>query len=68
MRRRLFQRGATSKGEGRGTGLSLVQEVVTTYHGTIRVESDAGVGTSFFIHFRREDLPNAEEEFNCIRS
>ena len=68
LRRRLFQRGATSKGEGRGTGLSLVQEVVTTYHGTIRVESDAGVGTSFFIHFRREDLPNAEEEFNCIRS
>lgn len=27
LRRRLFQRGATSKGEGRGTGLSLVQRL-----------------------------------------
>lgn len=68
LRRKLFQRGATSKGAGRGTGLSLVQEVVTAYHGTIRVESDTGVGTSFFIHFRREDLPAAEEESTCTES
>ena len=51
LRNTMFQRGATSKGKGRGTGLSLVQEVVEAYHGEIRVESENGVGTSFFLSF-----------------
>lgn len=51
---KLFQRGATTKGRGRGTGLALVQEVVDAYQGEIRVETEAGVGTSFFVSFRRE--------------
>ena len=65
LRQTLFQRGSTSKGRGRGTGLSLVQEVVDAYHGEIRVESETGVGTSFFVTFRREtaqDAPEIEKE------
>ena len=54
----LFQRGISTKGRGRGTGLSLVQEVVDAYHGEIRVESESGVGTSFFLSFCREDSPD----------
>ena len=61
LKGRLFQRGASTKGLGRGTGLSLVQEVVDAYHGEIRVESEPGVGTSFFISFRREEPPAAKE-------
>ena len=61
----LFQRGVSSKGAGRGIGLSLVQQTVTLYHGTIRVESEPHVGTSFFITFRQEDLPAFEEELEC---
>ena len=53
MRSRLFQRGVSSKGSSRGTGLSLVREVVDAYRGEIRVESESGVGTAFFISFRR---------------
>ncbi len=39
---RIFERGFSTKGEGRGTGLSLVKETVDAFHGTIRVESEPG--------------------------
>lgn len=61
LRNTMFQRGASTKGRHRGTGLSLVQEVVEAYHGDIRVESESGVGTSFFISFCREELPGEKE-------
>ena len=64
----LFELGRSTKGRGRGTGLALVQEVVSAYHGEIRVESESGIGTSFFITFRREALAGAEEESDCIKS
>ena len=51
LRQTLFQRGVSTKGRSRGTGLALVQEVVEAYHGEIRVESENGVGTSFFLSF-----------------
>lgn len=47
--RHIFERGYSTKGAGHGTGLSLVQDMVSTYHGAIRVESEPGVGTSFII-------------------
>jgi sensor histidine kinase regulating citrate/malate metabolism len=62
LRSTLFQRGITTKGRGRGTGLSLVQEVVDAYQGEIRVESEIGVGTSFFVSFRRLPLPDPEHK------
>ena len=52
VRRHLFERGATSKGKGHGTGLYLVKQIVDAYHGDIRVESTRGVGSSFVITFR----------------
>lgn len=61
LRRTMFQRGISTKSRDRGTGLSLVQEVVEAYHGEIRVESESGVGTSFFLSFCREDAPAVKE-------
>lgn len=49
IRDQIFQRGFSTKGDGRGTGLALVRDVIEAYHGTIRVESEPGVGTSFII-------------------
>ena len=46
---RIFERGFSTKGEGRGTGLSLVKETVDAFGGTIRVESEPGIGSSFII-------------------
>ena len=45
----IFDRGYSTKGKDRGTGLALVRNMVDTYHGTIRVESEPGVGTSFIV-------------------
>ena len=42
---------SSSKGKGRGTGLSLVKETVDAFGGTIRVESEPGIGSSFIITF-----------------
>ena len=49
LRDRIFERGFSTKGEGRGTGLSLVKETVDAFHGTLRVESEPGIGSSFII-------------------
>ena len=62
----MFQQGVSSKGAGRGTGLARVKGIVETYRGSIRVESEAGVGTSFFITFRREDRSGGRAA--CIES
>lgn len=64
LRGKLFQPGVSTKGSGRGTGLSLVREVVEAYRGEIRVESEPGMGTSFFLSFRRgtEGAQSEEEE------
>lgn len=62
LQKTLFQPGSTTKGQGRGTGLSLVREVVDAYEGKIRVESESGVGTSFFVSFRQEPRPGRVQE------
>ena len=49
VRAHIFDKGFSTKGENRGTGLPLVKETLEAYNGTIRVESEPGVGTSFII-------------------
>ena len=49
VRAHIFDKGFSTKVDSRGTGLSLVQDTLAAYGGTIRVESEPGVGTSFII-------------------
>jgi nitrogen fixation/metabolism regulation signal transduction histidine kinase len=47
---RLFTPYYTTKQHGTGLGLAIVQSVVSDHGGRISVESESGVGTSFYIH------------------
>ena len=43
----IYEKGVSSKGENRGTGLFLIHNLVKEYHGTIEIETEAGLGTCF---------------------
>lgn len=51
---RIFDNGFSTKGEGRGTGLYQVKEMVERYGGMISVESQEGVGSSFTVSFTKK--------------
>ncbi|MGN1134780.1 MAG: sensor histidine kinase, partial [Oscillospiraceae bacterium] len=46
---RVFEYGFSTKGDGRGTGLALVRQLVAKHNGTITVDSEPGTGTSFTV-------------------
>ena len=50
----IFENGYSTKGEGRGTGLYQVKKLVDSLNGTISVETQEGIGTSFSISFTDE--------------
>ncbi|MGN0331633.1 MAG: sensor histidine kinase, partial [Lachnospiraceae bacterium] len=47
----IFEKGYSSKGEGRGMGLYQVKTMVEEHGGKITVESQEGIGTSFSVSF-----------------
>lgn len=52
---RIFENGYSTKGEDRGTGLYQVKSMVENFGGSITVESQEGVGTSFCVSFATEN-------------
>ena len=50
----IFENGYSTKGHGRGTGLYQVKTLVEGLGGTITVESQESVGTSFSVSFTND--------------
>ncbi|MFC7680636.1 nitrogen regulation protein NR(II) [Paenibacillus sp. GCM10028914] len=48
---RLFEPFFTTKSKGTGLGLSLCMSIVQRHHGSISVQSEEGVGTTFIVSF-----------------
>lgn len=48
--------------EGTGLGLAISKQLVEMMHGTIRVESEYGVGTTFFINLKQVMVDDSQVE------
>lgn len=48
---KIYERGVSSKGENRGTGLFLIKQLVDDAQGEISIETEEGEGTCFTITF-----------------
>ena len=51
----VFQKGVSSKGNSRGMGLYLINDIVKRNNGTIDLETERGAGTCFTVTFTREE-------------
>lgn len=57
----IFEKGFSTKGGYRGTGLYVVQSLVRRYHGKIEVETERGEGSVFTVTFTKEEVPQCIE-------
>ena len=53
VRQRVFEPFFTTKpaDQGTGLGLAILQQIVTNHNGSVRVDSEFGQGTTFYIMF-----------------
>lgn len=51
----MYEKGYSTKGDYRGTGLYAIQTVVRRWNGKIDVETEVGEGTGFTVTFTREE-------------
>ncbi|MEE1181179.1 MAG: ATP-binding protein, partial [Treponema sp.] len=50
LKEKIFENGFSTKGEGRGIGLYHTKQLITSLGGSITVESQVGIGTSFMVN------------------
>ncbi len=55
IQNKIFEKGFSTKGNDRGSGMYLIKSLVERYHGFIEMESEENVGTSFIITFAEEE-------------
>lgn len=53
IRSHIFEQGVSGKGENRGTGLTLIRDIVERYHGSIIIETEPEEGTCITVSFTK---------------
>lgn len=53
---RIFKRGFSTRGQGRGIGLFLVKQVTESLKGSIGYQSELGQGTTFWVRLPKEEF------------
>lgn len=51
----IFEKGISSKGETRGTGLYLLRQIAEEYNGDIAIDTEKGEGSCFTLTFTRKE-------------
>ena len=54
IRARIFERGFSSKGPGRGLGLAMIRDITQRRGGTIDLDTEPHTGTCFTLTFTKE--------------
>lgn len=54
IREKIFERGFSSKGTGRGLGLAMVRDITARHGGTIDLDTELHTGTCFTLTFTKE--------------
>lgn len=54
VRQRMFEQGFSTKGENRGLGMGIIQNILRRYHGEIEIETEEQIGTCFTVTFSQE--------------
>jgi signal transduction histidine kinase len=62
---RFFRGAAGADAQGFGLGLWIVQQLVTLHYGTVAVQSELGVGSTFTVTLPRQQNALEEEKKNC---
>lgn len=52
----ILEKGVSSKGDNRGTGLHLIRQIAEEFNGHIAIETEAGEGSCFTITFTRKEI------------
>lgn len=62
----IMERGVSSKGENRGTGLALIHDICETYGGELSIDTEYGEGSCFTVTFTKEGEKDVSG-FDCGR-
>lgn len=55
VREQIYEKGVSTKGDGRGLGLPMVRQIVDHHGGTIDIVTEMGAGTCFTLTFTRQE-------------